>query len=181
MKSVALIACLFLLPSVCLSQTLCRAPEVDYFSCKTTTNEKIVSVCGNIASEGIGQGGWLQFRFGKMGATELTYPTDRHDSFKKFEGNYFNKYGVVDLRFISGKTLYSVSLNGKYSGADARRRNSPSGGLTMQRGMAKLVSMSCQKINTQKYFQIYSDLNVSLRAYNGETDFLGHFYKYVSK
>lgn len=181
MKPLALAVVMLVFPCVGLSQTLCRAGEIDYFSCETTANQKVVSVCGNISDGEINGGSWLQYRFGTNQAIELSYPPIASGSAEKFEGNYFGRYNVADLRFISGRTLYSVELNHTYSGDEAQQRKQPTGGITVHLGKTKHVSINCKRVNASKYFRLFSDLNTSLRAYNGETDFLYHFYNHVSK
>ncbi|MBK7014765.1 MAG: hypothetical protein IPH39_04115 [Sulfuritalea sp.] len=181
MKPLALAVVMLTLPCVGLSQTLCRPGEIDYFSCETTANRKIVSVCGNITDHEITSESWLQYRFGKKGAIELSYPPKASGSVEKFEGNNFGKYNVADLRFISGRTLYGVELNDTYSGDDAQQRDQPSGGVTAHLGKTKHLSIECKTANASKYFRVFSDLNTSLRAHNGETDFLYHFLNHVSK
>jgi len=171
---------LLLLPSVTLSQTHCRKGEIDYFSCKTSS-EKIISVCGNITNGEISDSSWLQYRFGKVSAIELTFPKEKAGSVSKFEGNYFNKYGAIDLRFINGNTLYGVDINGPYSGDDATKRTDYSGGVSAEIGKTKRVNIYCTKIDGRKYFGIFSDLNASLRYYSGETDFLYNFHNQVAK
>lgn len=180
MKPIAPTIIMLLFPCVGLSQTLCRAGEVDYFSCETAS-QKIVSVCGNIANGEINNESWLQYRFGKKGAIELLYPPKTTGSVAKFEGNYFGRYNVVDLRFISGRTLYGVELNHTYSGDEAEQRGKPSAGITVHVDKSKHVSIECRTVNASKYYPIFSDLNTLIRAHNGETDFLYHFYNHVSK
>ncbi|OYT87385.1 MAG: hypothetical protein CFE43_21755 [Burkholderiales bacterium PBB3] len=181
MKPTALALVMAMFPCVGQSQTLCRAGEVDYFSCETNASEKIVSVCGNITGGEIGSESWLQYRFGKKGAIELSYPPKSSDSIGKFEGNYFGKYNVVDLRFMSGRTLYGVELNHTYNGGDAQQRDQPSGGITVTMSKTKHMNIACRTVDASKYFRIFSDLNISLRAYHGETDLLYHFYRHVSR
>lgn len=171
----------FLFPSVVLSQTLCQKGEVDYFSCETVTNKKIVSVCGNIANGEINDESWLQYRFGKKHAVELSYPEEKQGSVSKFEGNYFDRYNVIDLRFINGRTLYGVEFNGVYDGEEAEKRTRASGGVYVENSKAKRVYIACRKVDTGKYFNIFSQLNASIREFNGETDFLYRFYNHVSK
>jgi hypothetical protein len=171
---------LLLLPSVTLSQTLCRKGEIDYFSCKTS-NEKIISVCGNITNGEINDSSWLQYRFGKVGAIELDYPKEKTGSVSKFEGNFFNKYEVIDLRFINGNTLYGVGINGPYSGDDATKRTEYSGGVSAKIGKTKRVNFNCTKIDGRKYFWIFGVLNALLTNYNGETDFPYNFHNQVAK
>ena len=175
---VTFVALLF--PSIAQSQTHCRKGENIYFSCKTTANEKVISVCGNITNGEITDDSWLQYRFGKIGAIELAYPNEKQGSISKFEGNYFVRYNVIDLRFINGKNLYGVHLNGLYSGNDAQERTSPSGGISIEIGKAKRLKIECEKGGTE-YFGIFGQLNASLTNYNGQTDFLYDFYKQVSK
>lgn len=165
------------LPSIALSQTLCRKGEIDYFSC-ATDSRKIISVCGNITNDGIGDGNWLQYRFGTARVIELTYPSKKSGSASKFEGNYFNKYGVIDLRFIRGETLYGIDLNGPYSGEDTKERAGYTGGVSIEFAQSQRVNKHCKKINGEKYFEAFSHLNVLLNDYNGETDIL---YKFRNK
>jgi len=181
MKSSHLASLLLLIPSVAMSQTLCQKDEIDYFSCRVTRGEKIISVCSNITNGEITDDSWLQYRFGKMGAIELTYPKKRQDSVLKFEGNYFNKYSVIDLRFINGNTLYGVDLNGPYSGDDATKRKTYSGGVSAESGKNGRVTIQCAKVDGQKYFDIFSGINNSIRNHNGETDFLYRFHNRVAK
>lgn len=181
MKPLAIAAVTLMLPCVCISQTLCRQGEIDYFSCETTASQKIVSVCGNIADGKIDSDSWLQYRFGKKDAIELSYPAKISDSIEKFEGNYFSRYNVVDLRFISERTLYGVELNHTYAGEEDQQRSKPSGGVTVELGKNRHVSIACTKVDARKYFRLFSDLNTLLRSHNGETDFLYHFHNHVSK
>ena len=163
---ITIIALLF--PSIALSQSLCGKGELDYFSCETV-NKKVISVCGNISNGEITDNSWLQYRFGKKGAIELTYPKEKQGSVSKFEGNYFNRYNVIDLRFINGKTLYGVNYNDSYSGDEAQERTSPSAGVYVEINHAKPVNIQCAKIHTA--FTYFGYLNDWLRSYNGETNF----------
>lgn len=181
MKYLALPVAIFIFPCLGWAQTLCRAGEIDYFSCQTTTKQKIVSVCGNISDGKINSESWLQYRFGKEGEIELSFPPTASDSVEKFEGNYFDRYNVVDLRFISGRTLYSIEFDHTYSGDEARQRNQPSGGITVHLGKAKRVSIPCRKVNASKYFRLFSDLNAAIRTHNGDTDILHHYINHASQ
>lgn len=180
MKLLALPVAILIFPSLSWAQTLCRTGEIDYFSCQTTANQKIVSVCGNILDGEINSESWLQYRFGNDGAIELSYPQKASRSVEKFEGNYFDRYNVVDLRFINGRTLYSVEFNYAYNGDEAQRRDQPSGGITVHIGKSKRVSIPCKRVNALKYFRLFSDLNASIRTHNGETDILHHYFNHVS-
>jgi hypothetical protein len=178
MKHLAFVVVMLLLPCIGVAQTLCRTGEMDYFSCETTANRKIVSICGNITNGEIDSESWLQYRFGKKGAIELSYPQDTSGSVEKFEGNYFGRYGVADLRFIAGRTLYGVALNLPYDGDEAQRRKKSSGNISVTLGKSKHVRIGCTKISNA---QLFIDLNIWLRAHNGETDFLYYFFNHVAE
>lgn len=172
---------LLLIPPIAMSQTLCKKDEIDYFSCRVAQGKKIISICGNITNGEINDDSWLQYRFGKVGAIELTYPKKRQNSALKFEGNYFNKYSVIDLRFINENTLYGVSLNGPYSGDDATKRKGYSGGVSAELGKNERSTIHCAKVDGHQYFDIFSGINDSIRNHNGETDFFYHFHNRVAK
>lgn len=172
---------LLFIPAAALSQTLCSKGEIDYFSCQVVRSDKIISVCGNITNRDINDNSWLQCRFGKVGAIELNYPREKRDAVSKFEGNYFNKYSVITLRFINENTLYSVDLNGPYIGDDAMKRKRYSGGVTAELSKHQRVTMQCAKVDGSKYFESFSGINDSIRNYIGETNFLDYFYNQVAK
>ena len=69
------------------ADTLCLKGEINYFSCKTKANGKIMSICGNIEDFEINDDSWLQYRFGKPHTVELVYPPEKVGSVSKFEGN----------------------------------------------------------------------------------------------
>lgn len=140
-----------------------------------------MSVCGNIANGEVNDDSWLQYRFGKKGAIELLYPAKTAGSIAKFEGNFFGRYNVIDLRFISGRTLYGVSLNQSYDGDEAQPRPYPSGGIIVHVNKIKHVNIGCRKVDASKYYQVFSDLNILLRDHNGDTDFLYQFYNQEPK
>lgn len=164
------------------SETLCQKGEVNFFSCQTKANGKVISICGNIENFEINDDSWLQYRFGKPRAVELVYPQEKIGSISKFEGNNFGKYNVVDLRFINKKTLYSVSIEAPYSGEEANKRSRFSGGVSVEVAKSKPVNIDCaNSTNVRKHYSQFARLNDSLRYKNGETDMLFHFYNHVSK
>lgn len=164
-----------LLPTFIQAQTLCKKGETDYFSCAVSPTGKVVSICGEVADLESNSGNWIQYRFGKPKAIELAYPTERFGSISKFEGNYFGRYNFVDLRFLSGDTLYSVTLYGPYGGEDAEERISYSGQVSV--GLptsSKSVNIPCRKAPGH-YFQAFSELNIFLERHNGESNILQKF------
>ncbi len=159
---------LLLFSSLSFSQTLCLKHETDFFSC-VTTNNKIISICGEISSND-STNDWLQYRFGRQEHIELIYPEPKAGSISKFEGNTFNRYNVIDLRFINSRNAYSVSLNGPYDGDEAAVRSSASAGVNIKLKSKKRVSISCSAIDSKKYYDRFENLNNELRFRNGDTD-----------
>jgi len=147
--------------------SLCHPGEVDYFSCKTTLHGKVASVCGNITNREIDEHSWVQYRFGKAGAVEFTYPSEKSGSINKFEGNHFNKYGVIDLRFMNKDVLYSVALYSAYSGEDALERPHPSAQIHVQEGLKRARTIKCARIDQARYYPAFSALNEELEFRNG--------------
>ena len=68
-----------------VSGSLCRYGEQEFFSC-SLKNKKTAIVCGG----GEGDEFYMQYRFGKPGATELEFPASRTDSVSQFRlSRYF--------------------------------------------------------------------------------------------
>jgi len=162
-----------LFPYFSFSKSLCEKDEIDYFSCETI-NKKIVSICGNIDDMNINNDNWIQYRFGLPKKVEFYFPENRKNSFKYFEGNSFNKYNVIDLRFINNNTAYSVSLSKSYNGNDAIKRNKASAYISIKTKESKRKTIKCKSIDSEKYYSIFYDINIKLRNINGDTDI---FYK----
>ncbi len=179
----ALLAITLAHPFAQASETLCQKGEVNFFSCQTKADGKIISICGNIQDFEINDDSWLQYRFGKSHAVELVYPQEKIGSISKFEGNNFSKYNIVDLRFINKKTLYSVSLEAPYSGEEATKRSRFSGGVSVEIAKSKPVNIDCiYPADVRKHYSQFARLNDSLRYKNGEkADMLFHFYNHVAK
>jgi hypothetical protein len=154
--------------------TLCTKEETDYLSCPTGGGKKILSVCGNVGGDG---GGWLQYRFGKPGKIELAFPQEKRDSLRKFEGNFFNPREqpseMSDLRFISGKALYSVGLD--------RSNHTYYGSVDVQLGKTKRVAIACDAVDGPRYFDIFRALNGRLARPDEKADALQRFYRDVAK
>lgn len=167
-----------MIPTIALSQTLCKKDETDYFSCVASGSKKIISICGNISDDPKFGDSWVQYRFGRIDHVEMNYPNIREGSISKFEGTYYNRYGVLSLRFISKKSLYDVSLTLEARDAEDPRDEHPSSaGLSVSFDSTRHNFVSCEKANTAMYFEPYGQLINNLRQHNGETDFLSNFYK----
>lgn len=166
-----------LFPTMVLSQTLCKKGEVAYFSCQTSINEKVISVCGNNISNEISDDSWLQYRFGQIGKIELTYPMEKKNSIAKFEGHFFVRYSLVSLRFINNKILYDVSLSGGSEDEDTHEKIPPSGGVSILLSKTKNLNITCNNIDVNKYYGLFSELALLI----GDADFLSVFYSKASK
>jgi hypothetical protein len=144
------------LPHVAFAQTLCEKGETDHLSCPTNGGKKILSICSNIKDGAVDADSWLQYRFGKKGQIELAYPKEKKDSVSKFEGNYFNPReqatAIVDLRFMSGSALYSVTLN-RIGIADEGGGSEFSGGIQVALRKNRRINIECDKIDGGRYFE----------------------------
>lgn len=166
------------------AQTLCGEDETDHFSCTAKGSRKIISVCSNIKEGTIGEGSWLQYRFGKPGKIELAFPREKKASLAKFEGNYFNPreqpLEIADLRFAAPGALYSVALDrdgSKKEGEDGQY----GGGVNVALGPEKRVAIGCGKVDGARYFDGFVELNRTLPQSDGKTDMLQRFYRDAAK
>jgi hypothetical protein len=170
------LALFLLIPaSTAVAQSHCHKGEIDYFSCVTDAAGKAISVCGNVPEGTVEEDAWLQYRFGKLGAIEFTYPAIKDHSVPKFEGNSFWRINLAELRFINGSVLYAVNLYGPYDGEDAAPRKGYSGGVDVSFRERADVRIHCTKVSGEKYFRRFDRVNVLLQQYNGESNFLGRF------
>jgi hypothetical protein len=162
-----------------LAQTHCKADEIDYFSCPIVNSTRVVSICGNVENR-IEGSSWIQYRFGSKNHLELVYPERKEHSASAFEGNAFGRYQIVDLRFVSGDVLYSVTLEGIFYGdpsVEAQAHMKPTGGVTVNRDSSKGTTFSCRKVNEKKYYSGFEELASTLREAHGNTDIAYEFYK----
>lgn len=91
----------------------CAEGEVVQFSCKIAGSDKVASLCGGYAISNYPKTEWLQYRFGKIGKVEFSYPPEKTGSLKKFEGTWFNKYYYLTYLFVNDKALYEIELSEK--------------------------------------------------------------------
>jgi len=69
-------------------RTLCRSEEQAFFSCTIAASNKIVSLCGAKIIDN--RRGYIQYRFGRVGALELQYPRERANTQRVFRyAHYF--------------------------------------------------------------------------------------------
>lgn len=126
----------------------CVKGEIDYFSCKIKGSEKSVSVCGTAFRddkvEGINGDAWIQYRFGKPGELELTFPDKKYPFQENFTSEFIraDDVSLYALKFKRGQYDYEVMMAPGHtvssSLAKARQPNCHATGLRKQR--AGLVS-----------------------------------------
>lgn len=164
-----------------VAQTHCGANEIDYFSCKVADSDRVISVCGNIVDGEIAESSWLQYRFGRLGHEELVYPRrKKQPPVSAFEGEDFGRFQSVELRFINGNVLYSVTLNGTFHGdpsVDASPQSGPTGGVTAAFDSDRHKDFHCAKVDEKKYLARFEELAAALRRTRGDTDIAYDFYR----
>jgi len=166
MKPLLLAALLVLaLPHAGFAQTLCMPGETDHFSCPVGGGKKILSICSNIKDDAIDEGSWLQYRFGTIDKIELAFPKAKKGSIARFEGNVFNPREqpneTADLRFMHGKTSYSVGVS-RISPGDGRKTTVFAGGVDVEQGKGRPVSIQCDKVDSERYYEGFLRLNHAL-------------------
>ena len=86
----------------------CRPDEWSVFSCRIEDSEKVVSVC---ASEDLTrEQGYLHYRFGRIGAVELTFPEDRQNTQEQFLWQTIGYSGGWDTRIQFSNGGYAYQL-----------------------------------------------------------------------
>ena len=103
-------------------ETLCERNEQVILSCSIANSSRVLSICSSkvlTATEG-----YLQYRFGRIGAIEMTYPATKVETQEKFRWTTNYHADVIDswLTFKSGAYVYSVF------GIEERRANDKNGG-----------------------------------------------------
>jgi hypothetical protein len=87
---------------------LCRADEQVLFSCKVADGSKFASVCGSKRLDA--KLGYVQYRFGKVGALELEFPQGIEGTQREFRyAHYFRaRVDRTELSFERGGYRYSL-------------------------------------------------------------------------
>ncbi|HSI37692.1 MAG TPA: hypothetical protein VK946_01315 [Methylotenera sp.] len=160
------------------AQSHCSNGEIDYFSCQIKGGHKVASLCGAKQEIDSSSNEWVQYRYGKIGKPELIYPLTKLNSAKKFENNYFNPHGidagVIDVRFINEKTLYSVSMSNR---SNNHGKTYISDAYVSFDNNKKSITLNCSKVKKSYWDSLYN--MPSNRGMN--TNFLDDFYKIHAK
>ncbi|WP_243369402.1 hypothetical protein [Microvirga solisilvae] len=109
--------------------THCRSDEVTVFTCPV--GKKTVSLCAS--PDRSFSSGSLQYRFGRIGAVELSYPEKPLPPREAFTGGLFGGHSYV--RFTNAGATYTVY---RYSWV-----GSQADGLAVSRGGKKLFDVEC--------------------------------------
>jgi len=96
------------IPAAHAAATLCEGGEQVLFSCPVAKTTKIVSVCGSKVLTATS--GYLQYRFGRVGAVEMTFPATKVHTQAQFGWNTNYHRDVTDswLSFTNAKYAYGV-------------------------------------------------------------------------
>jgi hypothetical protein len=109
----------------------CSPSEAVIFSCRIKGSTKIVSLC---ASKQLSKDtGYLQYRFGRTGAIELTFPEEKRNSQAQFLFDHYFRAQVDETQVIFKNGAYTYSIYDNYEGdiKPAGRRR----GVTIQNGL----------------------------------------------
>jgi hypothetical protein len=90
--------------------TLCRPDEQVFFNCAVAgrKGQKFVSLCG---SQRLSEGeGYLQYRFGRIGAPELVFPAKRSHPRTAFRYSHYARYQVsrTVVAFTNKGAVYRI-------------------------------------------------------------------------
>jgi hypothetical protein len=92
----------------------CGPSEAIIFSCRIKGSTKIVSLC---ASKQLSkEAGYLQYRFGRPGAVELTFPEEKRNSQAQFLFNHYFRAQVDETQVIFKNGAYTYSIYDDYAG-----------------------------------------------------------------
>ena len=96
------------MPAAQAAATLCASDEQVLFSCPIVKSQKIVSVCGSMQLTATK--GYVQYRFGRAGAVEMTFPQNKVNTQAQFGWNTNYHRDVTDnwLTFSHEKYSYGV-------------------------------------------------------------------------
>ncbi len=139
-----LVKCFVILLFVCAhvqANTLCESEETTFFNC-LTNSKKIISLCGSpdITKEK----GYLQYRFGKKGKVELTYPENKNPSASKFFYVLYTRPSAFysNIKFTNSGIGYEIFIN-----SDPEMKPVKSSGVTVTTDK-KTATIQCKELIT---------------------------------
>jgi hypothetical protein len=124
---------------VCEAETLCTTSERVIFNCSLQNGKKLVSVCSS--KQLTKDDGYLQYRFGTLLKTELTYPSTTKGTQAQFFWRYMrgSEGSGGDLSFKNNAYLYTVGRADAYE-----KTNGMSGGVSGGITISKIVGTHSQ-------------------------------------
>lgn len=106
-------ATLFSGPVFADQQSHCEPGEKTWLNAAVTKTGKIVSVCGSNAADA----GWLQYRFGEPGDTELVYPENRKGSLAAFTLRRYTRPQTTYLKLEFTNDGYTYAILEGFDGS----------------------------------------------------------------
>jgi hypothetical protein len=122
--------------------SLCMKNENVVWSCETTKERKLASLCSSQDLDNTR--GYVQYRFGRVGQVEMEFPRERTDTQAAFKYSRYTRPLVtyLKLEFVNNGFTYTISDDSnseeKPSRRDAALTVSPSG------ANAKETSLRCR-------------------------------------
>jgi hypothetical protein len=92
----------------------CSPSEAIIFSCRIKGSTKVLSLCGS--KELSKDTGYLQYRFGRPGAVELTFPEEKRNSQAQFLFDHYFRFQVDRTEVIFKNGAYTYSIYDSYEG-----------------------------------------------------------------
>jgi hypothetical protein len=94
----------------------CGASEAVIFSCRIKGSTKILSLCGS--KQLSKDAGYLQYRFGRPGAVELTFPEEKRNSQAQFLYNHYLRAQVDETQVTFKNGAFTYSIYDRYDGEE---------------------------------------------------------------
>jgi hypothetical protein len=120
---------------------LCAATETTFFACQTR-QRKWISLCGSVPRT-------LQYRFGTVARTELSFPDDPAVGLTRFEFAHYFRYQTdrTEVSFHSGEVDYAVFDYTEHRKRSAGVRVTPADGREREFACRGRIESALQKLN----------------------------------
>lgn len=118
----------------------CRPPEATYFSCTIAGSERVVSLCGTRRGDTLTA---LQYRFGRPGRLELTFPPRTSTPSAHFRMSRYTRYQVTYLTVWFENGNYTYEVFSDYNGEGGMPEQSR-GIRVRQRGVQRVTEYRCE-------------------------------------
>jgi hypothetical protein len=95
-------------PASAVEPSHCAAPDKTWFNAKVTGSAKVVSICGSASLAE--PTSWLEYRFGKIGHIELSFPQSRSGSLSDFTLRRYTRPRTTYLKFEFDNGGYNYAI-----------------------------------------------------------------------